>query len=344
MWHGIEGHDEIAAEFETAIARGRLASTFLFLGPAGIGKRTFAIKLAQMLLCQAQNGCGTCDSCVQVAAGSHPDLLRVSKPADKATIPLELLIGDDEHRMREGLLYELGLKPFMGGRKIAIIDDADFFKVEGANALLKTLEEPPPRSVLILVGTSAERQLPTIRSRAQVIRFRPLPVEVVEKLLLSTGRVDDPAEARRLALHAEGSLARAGELADPELWRFRTRLLQHAAAPHKKSTAFAQELAEFVDQAGKEAGPRRDRLRLLVGFAVDLYREMLRRQCGSAAADDPELAQAATHALAGWPADQELTATSLERCLETLNQIDRNANQSNLIECWLDDLAAARMA
>lgn len=344
MWHGIEGHDEIAAEFETALARGRLASTFLFLGPAGIGKRTFAVKLAQLLLCQAKNACGTCDSCVQVAVGSHPDLLRVSKPEDKSAIPLDLLLGGKENRMREGLLYELGLKPFMGGRRIAVIDDADFLNVEGANSLLKTLEEPPPQAMLILIGTSAERQLPTIRSRAQIIRFRPLEPAIVERLLLSTGAVDDPIEARRLSLHCEGSLERAKELADPELWKFRARLLQHAAAPHKKSAAFATELSEFVEQTGKEAGPRRDRLRMVVGFAADLYREMLRRQCGAPSSTDAELAQAATHALAGWPANQELTAASLDRCVEALNQIDRNANQANLIECWLDDLSEARMA
>ena len=76
--------------------------------------------------------------------------------------------------MREGLCHDIALKPFRGGRKIAIIDDADYLNQEGANCLLKTLEEPPEKSVIILIGTSQQRQLPTIRSRCQIVRFAPL--------------------------------------------------------------------------------------------------------------------------------------------------------------------------
>ena len=117
-----------------------------------------------------------------MSAGTHPDLEIVSKPADKRDIPLAAFIGEDDRRMKEGLCHRIGLKPFMGGRKVAIIDDADFLNPEGANALLKTLEEPPPRSVLILIGTTADKQLPTIRSRSQIIRFRPLPEDSVARL------------------------------------------------------------------------------------------------------------------------------------------------------------------
>ena len=128
--------------------------------------------------------CGTCDSCLQVAARTHPDLLLVSKPADKSFIPLSTFIGDEARRMREGLCHDIALRPFMGGRRVAVIDDADYLNEEGANALLKTLEEPPPSSVLILIGTSADKQLPTIRSRSQIVRFRPLTAEHLEQLLL----------------------------------------------------------------------------------------------------------------------------------------------------------------
>ena len=128
----------------------------------------------------------------------------------------------------------------MGGRKIAIIDDADFLNAEGANCLLKTLEEPPPRSTLILIGTSPAKQLPTIRSRCQLIRFRPLATDVVAELLTSTGLVRDPAEARRLARYSEGSVQRAMELADPELWSFRGTLLERLSAPILSGAATAQ--------------------------------------------------------------------------------------------------------
>ena len=240
-----------------ALERGRLASTFLFVGPAGVGKRAFALKLAQALLCGERpavllDPCERCPACVQVAAGTHPDLEVVSKPPDKSFIPVAAFIGDKEHRMHEGLCHKISLKPFLGGRKIAIVDDADDLNQEAANCLLKTLEEPPPRSVLILIGTSADKQLPTIRSRAQLIRFRPLPEEVVVQLLLDQKIVTDPAEARRLAAQSGGSVRRANEMADPDLWTFRANLLSAVARP-LDSAGLARATSEFVDEAGKEA-------------------------------------------------------------------------------------------
>ena len=258
-----------------------MASSFLFAGPAGIGKRTLALKLAQAMLCQqrpeeALDPCETCQSCAMLLAGTHPDLDLVAKPADKSFIPVERFIGDAEHRRQQGLCHNISLKPFMGGRKIALIDDADFLNAEGANSLLKTLEEPPPRSVLILLGTSPAKQLPTIRSRCQLVRFQPLPTEVVAQLLLSRGLVQNEAEARRLAAFSEGSIERALELADPALWEFRGTLYEHLAAARLESVRLAASVSAFVDEAGKEAPPRRARLRQVVGFAAAFYRQLMR--------------------------------------------------------------------
>ena len=193
------------------------------------------MKLAQALLCQqAANAsldpCGECESCRLWAAGNHPDLLQVAKPADKSFIPIDLLLGSKEKRMREGLCHDLGLKPFLGGRRVAIIDDADLLNLEGANCLLKTLEEPPPRSVLLLIGTSAAAQLPTIRSRCQIVRFRPLANDVVEHLLLESGLAEGPEQAQALATLADGSLQRGQELAADEFLTFRNHLIGHLAS------------------------------------------------------------------------------------------------------------------
>jgi DNA polymerase-3 subunit delta' len=319
----------------------------LFAGPPGIGKRTFARKLAQALLCQNHtetdfDPCGHCPSCVQVEAGTHPDLDFVEKPSDRADIPLRLLIGDKEHRMKEGLLHNIGLKPFMGGRKIAVIDDADFLNEEGANALLKTLEEPPPRSVLILIGTSPAKQLPTIRSRCQLIRFQPLDESIVADLLLRNGVAQDAAEAQRLAHFSGGSLERAGQLSDPELWTFRGTLYERLAAGVFDNVAFAPTVAQFIDAAGKEAPPRRQRFHLIVQFAADFYRHLLRAQAGAVESADADLRQFLATALRRPPIDPEVTAKRLDRCLEADQQIDRNANQSTLVEAWLDGLTAEK--
>jgi len=342
-WHGIYGHDDVVERFRRALGRGRLASSFLFVGPEGIGKRSFALKLAQALLCrtrpeQAMDPCGECPACVQVAARTHPDLMVVAKPKDKSFLPLELLIGDKEHRMRRGLCHGIALKPFMGGRKIAIIDDADYLNAEGANSLLKTLEEPPPRSVLLLIGTSPARQLPTIRSRCQLIRFRPLGAEIVARLLVEHGFVETEAEAQRLASHCGGSLQRAAELADAQLWAFRTQLYTQLAQPVLESGRLAKAVVAFVDEAGREAAARRRRARQVVGLAAEFYRALVHALCGSPQTGDAELRDSVGRAMEVWPGDELVAAACLDRCLEAAGQIDRNAHLPTLLECWLDDL------
>jgi len=314
-WQGIYGHADVVEQFRRALARGRLARSL------------------------AMDPCGACPACVQVAADTHPDLQTVARPKDRAFIPLELLIGDKEHRGREGLCHDLALKPYMGGRKVAVIDDADHLNPEGANCLLKTLEEPPPRSVLILIGTSPAKQLPTIRSRCQLVRFRPLKPEVIAELLLARQIVAQPAEARRLAEYCEGSLQRAAELADPELWEFRSRLFCELAEPDLDSARFAKAVSAFVDEAGKQAAARRGRLRQVVHFAAEFYRHLLHAHSGAPEPKDAELRRLVEAALSRRPSDGRRAAACLDRCLEAATQIDRNANQTTLIETWLDDLA-----
>lgn len=343
MWHGVHGHDAAVEHFRQSLRSGRLASTYLFVGPAGIGKRTFALKLAQALLCQNHPDlelemCGHCQSCKLVQAGTHPDLLQVGRPPDKSFIPVEAFIGSPEKRMREGLCHDIGMKPFLGGRKVALIDDADDLNLEGANSLLKTLEEPPPRSLLILIGTSAAKQLPTIRSRCQIIRFQPLDDEILAELLVSTGNVESREAAQRLVPLSEGSLQRAIELADPQLAEFRQRLLNHLTQRAPDSVRLATAISTFVDEAGREASRRRARLRQLIGFVADYYRELMRRACGAAATTDPILRQAAEKGLAASSGDPEAYAAAIDRCLQALEHVGRNLNQTTIIECWLDDL------
>ena len=343
MWQGIEGHDDVVERFRLSLARGRLASTFLFVGPPGVGKRSFAQALAKALLCQTNREaelepCGACDSCVQVDAGTHPDLIAISKPPDKTEIPVSTFIGDKDERMRVGLCHDIAMRPFMGGRKVAIIDDADALNEEGANSLLKLLEEPPPRSVLILIGTSIDKQLPTIRSRSQIIRFQPLEVETVVRLLQQVHGITDPAEARRLAEFSGGSLERALELADEGLWSFRTQLLAALGRPRLDSVGFAKPLLAFIDEAGKDATPRRRRTKQVIGFATEFYRQLLREASGLPAQGDDELKRAVNHLLQTGPIDHEKIANRAERCLDAVEHVDRNANQATLVEAWLDGL------
>ena len=139
------GHANVRGRFERTLSAGRLASTYLFVGPHGVGKRTFAEELAGVLLCTAPSPggalrrCGRCEACRMFDQGAAPDLLRVELPEGKSSLPLELFIGAKERRHREGLCHDLAVKPLLSRRRVAIIDDADALGVESANALLKTL-------------------------------------------------------------------------------------------------------------------------------------------------------------------------------------------------------------
>jgi DNA polymerase III subunit delta' len=344
-WQGIEGHDAIAARFAQAFDRGRIAGSYLFVGPEGVGKGAFALALARALVCQGPGpglvACGACSSCVQALAGSHPDIDVVRKPEDKSTIPLELLIGDGEHRMREGLCWRMLLRPVSGPRKVAVIMDADHFSDEAANCLLKTLEEPPDGAVMILVGTAVERQLPTIRSRCQIIRFGPLPVDTVAQLLEreATGgeRAADPAVVRACAETSGGSLARARLLLDPDVAAYRARLTALLATRPLNGVELARETMAFIEAAGKDAPPRRARLRAVFDAALDVFGSAARAATGAAGV-------ATSPAITAWSCDPDLPAAAVDCTLEALAAIDRNANLGVLVDAWTAILEEPRLA
>ncbi len=346
-WQGIEGHDAIATHFAAAHARGRIGGSYLFVGPSGVGKTAFAMALAKSLVCERPQpgftACGACASCVQADADSHPDIDVVRKPDDKSTIPLELFIGDDAHRMREGLCWRILLKPAVAPRKVAVILDADFFSEEAANCLLKTLEEPPDGAAIILVGTSLERQLPTIRSRCQVIRFSPLADDAVARILqreASTGGgAVDAAAIERAARAAEGSLTRARLLLDADTNAFRSRLLELLATRPLRGVEVSRETTAFVDAAGKEAPPRRARLRTVMETALEVFREAARQAAGLPATE-PSCAQAAT----AWSGHADAATAAIEHTLDALDAIDRNANLGVLVDAWTAILEEPRLA
>ena len=336
----ITGHELQIERFRKASRCGRLASTFLFVGPAGIGKRTFAEQLAGALLCQRStadtlDACGNCTACQLVAAGSHPDLYLIAKPIDKSMLPLELLIGDREHRMKSGLCYQMSLKPRMGQKKVAILDDADHLNAEGANALLKLLEEPPPGSVIVLISTHASRQLPTIRSRAQLVRFQPLTNQQLAQLIQDQGFAESAHQALAMARAGRGSIERSRQLCDEETQALRGALHDALVQEHWRAQELVETVTSYVDAAGKDAPPRRQRLKNAIDFVVEFYRDQLHIACGCAVINqetrDEEIVPAGL-------SDFEY-ARCIDHSLRAFGHVDANANLPTLTEWWLNELS-----
>jgi DNA polymerase-3 subunit delta' len=331
-WQRIRGHDALAQAFDRVVRRGRLAHAYLFTGPPGVGKRLFADELAKALLCEdPPNGrleaCDRCAACALVVAGTHPDLFVAGRPEDSLEVPIEVV--------RE-LCRSFGLKSSRGRGKVAILDDADDLNDAAANSFLKTLEEPPPRSVLLLIGTSADRQLPTILSRCQVVRFTPLPTALVAELLRAGG-LEDPALVERLARLSGGSPGQAEALAEPALWEFRRTLLEGLTRPQIDSVALAQAWVRFVEEAGKEAAAQRRRAALMVRLLIDFLNAALSLRVGAT----PTLAEPedlpALQALAD-RADADQLVELLQRCLDAAAQIDRRVQLVLVLEALVDAL------
>lgn len=306
----VIGHAAVFDRFRRTLRRGRLASTYLFVGPRGVGKRRVAERLAAALLCEApaDDGaapCGVCRSCRLLAGGAHPDLLAVGRPEGKSSLPLELFLGAPDARNRAGLCHDLALRPMVSSRRVAIIDDADHLGVESANCLLKTLEEPPPRSVLMLIGTSLARQLPTIRSRAQVVRFAGLDPPDVARVLTDPPHSLSADEAAALADASGGSVAAALAAADPSRREACDAVVACLDAPRVDPSRLARTLDDGAKSAGAEPRQRREHLSAMVGAAADHYRRRLRE----ASACDATLA-------------------ALDACLDADEALSRNANQT----------------
>jgi DNA polymerase-3 subunit delta' len=306
----------------------------LFAGPEGIGKQTFARRLAQALLCETRpeaemDPCESCPACLQVMANTHPDLILAGRPEDKHELPISVI---------RDLCDQFALKPARGTRKVAILDDADDLNEEASNAFLKTLEEPPPGAVLILIGTSAELQLETIVSRCQVVRFNPLPNAEVAALLLETGVVRDALEAARLAALGEGSVRRSMGLADPELERFRRTLLDELAGEHGfDPPALAHKLHAFIKQVGKESVDQRRCASLLIGELARFFRGILWQTAGLAPPCPDALDRQAAVALAG-RLDPEDVLVLADRCVEADYHVQRRLYMPLILESLMHDV------
>ncbi|MCL2745842.1 MAG: DNA polymerase III subunit delta' [Coriobacteriia bacterium] len=196
FWDKVIGQDGVVRALKHSLDSETLAHAYLFVGAQGLGKINAARAVATQLMC-ASGGCGNCHICKRLENNSHPDF-QVLEPAGAGGYLVE--------QIRE-LNYQVQLAPAEADRKIFIIRDVDLFNVSAANAFLKTLEEPTDSTIFILLSHSQEAVLPTIRSRCQIYRFRPLnPEQAREALYEKTGISGHRAD---IALAANGYIVAA---------------------------------------------------------------------------------------------------------------------------------------
>lgn len=196
----IVGQEVAVNILKNSIQNKRSHHAYLFVGPDGVGKRTTAIAFAKALNCRfSTDGCGLCDSCRKIERGIHPDVELISPTEGGLTISIDQI---------RNLQRKVSYKPLEGEWKVYIIDDAASATEEASNCLLKTLEEPPSRVILILITENIYRLLSTVRSRCQLILFRQIPRVLIEKILREKYQVA-PDEARSLAWLSSGSIGRA---------------------------------------------------------------------------------------------------------------------------------------
>ena len=254
----IIGQDRQIMIIKRALKGDRVPHAYLFLGERGIGKLLTAFTLAKALNCltETTDACEECRSCKKTDQGNHPDIALLQPEGSFIKI----------NQIRE-LQRTLQYKSYEGRKKVRIIQDAEKMNLSASNALLKTLEEPPPDTVLILITMSPHMLLPTIRSRCQRVRFQPIPTHLIAQTIKEKQGMDHDTALRAASL-ARGSLGRAYELAE-------TEMLDHKREYIKKINALPANDIDSAFKLAEEMSKERDELIQILDIFETWYRDLL---------------------------------------------------------------------
>ncbi len=343
MWSTI-GQDHLLKQIDAALGAGRLAHAYLLSGPPHVGKMTLALDLAAAINCAVVNGqqagsmfgdqdeasgpCGNCDPCIRIRRGVFADL-NIVAVGDDPRVSTRISI----EQVREAESF-LAVTPVEGSWKVVIFDGAETLSAgqsEPANALLKTLEEPPPQVLVLLLTTNEDAILPTIRSRCRTLSLRPMPGEALSEYLESNRGVE-PDQARRLARLARGCPGWAiNVLDDPDrLDAYQEQLSQVssvASSPLDARFNYANTLA------GSFSGDReavRQELYLWERWWRDVL--LVKEGLPERVHNDDRLAEITGHADAATTSD---IVSFLESVRETLSALDANVNPRLALECLM---------
>jgi DNA polymerase-3 subunit delta' len=321
----IVGHRHVVDLLRQAIARGRVPQSLLFAGPEGVGKRAVAQALAQAVNCPERrdgDACGRCRTCQRIARGTYPDVV-VLDAGGEATIKIRAL--------RERVLDPAGYRPFEGARRVFIIDPADGLTPEAQDALLKTLEEPPPASMLVLVTAYPDALRATIQSRCRRLRFGPLAEADVAAVLVARAGVS-AADARVLAAASGGSVGRAlaeraGPAAEDRQAAFDVLQAAGAGALGRRLKAAAALAAHGSKRRDREA------LGARLGALASLTRDLALLAAGSSSpVANVDLGDALRRLAPAFPAGR--VDAAYDAIVSARRALDRNASPK-IVADWL---------
>jgi DNA polymerase III subunit delta' len=324
----VVGHHAAQRLLAREALAGQVSHAYLITGPERIGKTTFALEFARLLQCQGRAAdssepCGACDSCRKIAAGSHPDVRLVTRPDDKRIMPVELV--------RE-VIHSANLSPSIGPWRIFIIPEIERMAAASANALLKTLEEPPERVALLLTSSEPEALLPTVVSRCQLVPTQPPTADEIHQALIEHWSVDSDRASELTAL-AQGRIGWAIEAAlRPEIAQKRsellTRLIALTGATRDERLRAAGTLTTDTDAA-----------REVVELWLFWWRDVVLGACGArhlaSVGDVRQQAEQQGHALGVERSQRFLTVL-----VEAREALEANANPLLTLEALLLDLPA----
>lgn len=319
----IFGHDWAVQMLQQHVAHQTLRHAYLLTGPAGVGRRTLALRLTQALNCQSPVApgvpCRNCRVCKQIEAGQNIDLMVIQAEAEGGTLKVE--------QIREVQKF-LSLKPYQSPYKTIIFLRFQEANANAQNALLKTLEEAPSYALLLLTADNAEQLLPTIVSRCEILRLRPLMVDAVNEFLLSRGL--DADQSRLLAHLSGGRPGYALRLAaDKKALDFRMEKLDDLkrllSAKRRERFNYAEKLAKDKEQF---------RQTLLIWLSY--WRDVLLKTSGAQAALINTDRTDEIESLA-WQVDLPLARRVAEGLEKSIERLEKNVNARLLAEVMLLD-------
>jgi DNA polymerase III subunit delta' len=315
-FNSVVGHDRQKQMLAALVDKDKLPHALLFAGPDGVGKRVLAVELIKNLFCEQGRACGSCRPCRALTAGHHPDFTILSR---------ETSIKIDELRAIRKDVYE---PPYEAPVRAIVIDNADLMTREAGNALLKTLEEPPPSNVFILVS-SREQEIPlTVRSRCMRIGFGPLSRATVGSYFGERLRMEG-GQARLLADLSHGSIAAGLFWQDENNFRMRRRIAELIVG---KKEGFTQALlvAEGMTGKGNEL--------YYLFFLLSLFRDIwwLRNAGDASGVANSDLCELMMESRASDPGWIE---NSVRRVQETIRTLRYNVNRWLTLEDLMINIA-----